>query len=69
MVIDNASQIFGVSNTLLSPSSRVHIAKVAVPVSLGRVPSFALVVVGRPHFLIGARLTTMSKTLMIPMRW
>jgi hypothetical protein len=36
MVIDNASQIFGVSNIiLLFPSSRVHIAKVAVAVSLG----------------------------------
>jgi hypothetical protein len=36
MVIDNANQIFGVSNIiLLSPSSRVHIAKVALAVSLG----------------------------------
>jgi hypothetical protein len=35
MVIDNASQIFGVSNIIpLSPSSRVHIAKVSLAVLL-----------------------------------
>jgi hypothetical protein len=66
MVIDNANQIFGVSNIiLLSPSSRVHIAKVALAVSL----ECLLLVVGRPRFLTGASFDIMSMILIMPMRW
>jgi hypothetical protein len=55
-----------VSNILLSPSSRVYIAKGAVTVSL---ECLLLSCGGTAPLLTGASFDIMSKILIIPMRW